>query len=63
MAGVQKMGEGIGKTMEDIKGKKEKKGNEEKEEQEKYIYSKEKYIDECKGSGSDTDFECELLFP
>jgi hypothetical protein len=55
---MQKMGEGTEKTMEEVKGKKEKK---EKEEQEKYVYSKEKYIDESNGSGSERDFECELL--
>jgi hypothetical protein len=47
--------------MEKIKGEKENRDKKEKEEKEKHIYRKEKYIEECKRSGSERDFECKLL--
>jgi hypothetical protein len=57
---MQKMGEVIGKTLKNIEETKENRDKKEKEE-EKHIYSKEKYIEECKRSGSERDFECKLL--
>jgi hypothetical protein len=58
---VQKISEGIGKTLKDIEETKEKKDKKEIEEEEKYIYNWKKYIGDHTNKGSGKDLKSELL--